>query len=320
MARIIGKGPSTTTWGTRWDDTIDIRGAAGGYGQGGNDTITGDGAANKLVGGDGHDHLVGNGGNDALFGGTGNDYLSGGSGNDMLYGDAGNDRLSGGSGNDRVRGGDGNDIIEHTVRTKGLLPASSDDYQGGSGTDTLLINVVGETENYGPARPEIRIDDHGNGVLAYTNYEMESDFVQAASFSGIERFQLTQDSAPLAYRGGALNATVLGGSGSDLFQGGSGDEMFDGGAGGDLVQVLWRPGMTLGYDYIRNFDPTQDAIAKNSRDEYDTGPDPLGITSVEKHGHTFFTFTDKTTGTVVGMLEVDTVGIPPIPPDDYIVG
>ncbi|EWY36409.1 hypothetical protein N825_27065 [Skermanella stibiiresistens SB22] len=317
MALIFGHG-RTTVWGTRWADEIHVGGRSAAYGQSGNDRIFGDDAANHLVGQTGNDSLFGRGGDDFLDGGRGNDHLYGEAGNDLIWGGAGNDFLVGGSGNDRVRGDAGNDTIVHDVRVAGLLPAGTDEYTGGAGADTLIINVRGQTETYGAAGPEIRIDDHGNGVLAYTNGPIESDFVRAATFTGIEVFHLVDDSNPLIFRGGALDATVIGGAGDDVFEGGEGDETFTGLAGNDQFLVLWRPGLQLGHDVIHGFNPVEDSLGKNSFDEDYSGPDPLAISAVERGGHTFYTFTDANTHAIVGTLDVDAVGLPPI--GDYLMG
>ena len=74
-----------------------IENATGGSG---NDTLTGNAAANSLSGGNGNDTLSGLAGNDSLNGGNGNDTLVGGDGDDTLTGVAGNDALDGGAGND----------------------------------------------------------------------------------------------------------------------------------------------------------------------------------------------------------------------------
>ena len=50
----------------------------------GNDTLTGNEAANRLESGAGNDVLAGNGGNDLLIGGAGSDMLSGGAGADRF--------------------------------------------------------------------------------------------------------------------------------------------------------------------------------------------------------------------------------------------
>jgi len=55
-----------------------------------NDTLTGDGAGNRIDGGLGHDVLNGGGGDDILIGGLGNNTLTGGSGADTFQWHAGN--------------------------------------------------------------------------------------------------------------------------------------------------------------------------------------------------------------------------------------
>ncbi|HEY0648178.1 matrixin family metalloprotease [Phenylobacterium sp.] len=52
----------------------------------GNDTLTGNGAANKLIANAGNDQLHGGAGADTLIGGSGSDALRGGVGNDLLLG------------------------------------------------------------------------------------------------------------------------------------------------------------------------------------------------------------------------------------------
>jgi Ca2+-binding RTX toxin-like protein len=66
----------------------------------GNDTLIGNGVANRLYGMRGNDVLVGGAGNDTLVGGAGNDTLKGGAGNDLLIGGKGKDILYGGAGRD----------------------------------------------------------------------------------------------------------------------------------------------------------------------------------------------------------------------------
>ncbi|HEX8224132.1 MAG TPA: tandem-95 repeat protein, partial [Allosphingosinicella sp.] len=58
------------------------------------DTLGGDGVANRLEGRDGNDRLEGRGGNDVLLGGAGKDVLEGGAGADRLDGGEGSDTAS----------------------------------------------------------------------------------------------------------------------------------------------------------------------------------------------------------------------------------
>ncbi|NUB46522.1 M10 family metallopeptidase C-terminal domain-containing protein [Fertoebacter nigrum] len=81
------------------------------FGGGGNDTLTGSGAANEIRGGAGNDNLLGENGNDTLFGQDGNDILRGGAGADSLVGGGGNDTLIGDTGNDTLTGNSGADVF-----------------------------------------------------------------------------------------------------------------------------------------------------------------------------------------------------------------
>ncbi len=62
-----------------------------------NDTIIGDGKANKLVGDEHDNKIFGEGGNDVLVGGDGNDQMHGGGGDDEMYGEGGDDLMFGSS-------------------------------------------------------------------------------------------------------------------------------------------------------------------------------------------------------------------------------
>lgn len=86
-----------------------------GFTGGGNDTITGNAAANWLKAGAGSDVLQGGAGNDTLVGAAGNDTLRGGNGADSIAGGAGNDLLVGGAGVDRMTGGVGRDTFVFNV-------------------------------------------------------------------------------------------------------------------------------------------------------------------------------------------------------------
>lgn len=69
----------------------------------GNDSLTGNGAANTIEAGVGSDTVNGGLGADVLWGEGGDDRLNGGDGNDTLIGGLGRDTLVGGAGNDLFR-------------------------------------------------------------------------------------------------------------------------------------------------------------------------------------------------------------------------
>lgn len=93
------------------------------------------------------ENAIGSRGNDTLVGNQLNNRLVGGAGDDVLEGSDGDDYLDGGAGNDVMRGGAGDDILVYDAAddVSGL--------DGGSGTDTLLIN--------GGILPTIDLTSHG---------------------------------------------------------------------------------------------------------------------------------------------------------------
>ncbi len=99
----------------------------------GDDTVTGNGVANRLGGRSGNDSLLGLAGDDTLIGGAGDDALQGGQDNDRLNGGGDNDTLDGGAGDDILNGGDGNDEINSGSGVRDVL-------FGGAGEDLFVFD------------------------------------------------------------------------------------------------------------------------------------------------------------------------------------
>ena len=205
---------------------------------GGDDTVVGNDANNRIEGGDGadkidgaagsdrllgeagNDELAGGNGNDTLVGGTGNDAAAGGDGQDVLFagaGDTGDDVFVGGRGGDIVGGGGGDDIVIGdsyfgTAFSFGVAQGSdngsaSDTLFGGAGNDTLLGGNLNDTNNNG------RVDAG------------EAD--QSGSGGGVA-FSGTGDDVIYAAAGDDI---IGGGTGSDVIRAGAGDDTIYGGRG-----------------------------------------------------------------------------------------
>ncbi len=64
------------------------------------DSLSGDGLANRIQGGDGGDYISGGGGNDEVEGGKGEDLMAANEGDDKMVGGDGSDVMSAGAGKD----------------------------------------------------------------------------------------------------------------------------------------------------------------------------------------------------------------------------
>lgn len=119
---------------------VTIEHAVGG---GGNDTITGNAAANKLTGNAGDDQLTGGSGDDTLDGGAGVDTLHGGQDNDTLTGGSENDNLFGEFGIDHLDGSAGEDILDGggSLNGAGGPGTTPDELTGGSEDDTFVYRT-----------------------------------------------------------------------------------------------------------------------------------------------------------------------------------
>lgn len=147
---IFGLGGNDTIFGLGGDDFIDAEvGNNRVDGGNGNDTIAAGAGNDTIKGDDGFDTIDAGDGNNNVDGGTGDDNVTAGIGNDILNGGLGNDAINGGEGDDTITGGDGDDAVQGGGSTAGnetiqgdlyKIGNGIDDYFGGAGNDTFVIN------------------------------------------------------------------------------------------------------------------------------------------------------------------------------------
>ena len=198
------------------------------FGGSGNDTLRGNGIANRLEGRDGDDLLDGRDGADTLRGGNGTDTLIGGAGDDLLEGGGDSDSLYGGDGNDSAAGAGGNDLLSGGLGNDTLLgDAGNDVLVGGAGADSLAGGDGIDTADYSGSTSGVSIDlVSGVGTLG----DAEGD-----RLSGIEN--LLGGSGNDVLRGNGDANLLQGNAGKDSLSGGAGNDTLDGGLGDDSLSA-----------------------------------------------------------------------------------
>lgn len=218
----------------------------------GNDTITGNNAANSLSGGAGNDSLTGGVGNDTLDGGSGIDTLVGGTDDDTYIVDSVSDTIieNLNSGIDRVFTSSDYTLaanVEHLTATSaaGLaLTGNSLDNSiiGGAGADTLTAGGGNDTLIGGQGNDVYNIVLSTTVLTENTNEGIDtvnlvSGFNTTAYNLGAEFENLSASalSVGMALTGNALNNSITGGSGNDTLNGDAGNDTLSGGAGVDTA-------------------------------------------------------------------------------------
>ena len=213
------------------DVLVTIENVVGG---GGDDSITGNTAANLLDGGAGA-------GNDTLLGGSGNDTLLGGDGNDQLVGGVGNDSINGGAGDDTIvyNFGDGTDVLVDgssgndtlsilgtaanntlSVTWNGSAITALTGIQAVAGIESVMADLQGGTDtlSYAGATAGVTVDLSGHHASGF------------ASIAGIEN--VTGGSGADTLTGDSAANVLAGGAGDDTYVVGAGDTVTEGAAGG----------------------------------------------------------------------------------------
>jgi Ca2+-binding RTX toxin-like protein len=238
-------------------------------GGGGNDTITAsDRSGNnepEYHGDAGEDTLIGQGLADKLYGGADNDRLSGGGDDDLLVGGAGNDVQVGGAGSDTFR------------VTREQTETDRDSFTGEIATDmegdTLWGGTADVTDVAGTALTDGQtdiLDNAGGGAFSLAGFSIASTDIEQINFnggtlvgtdntSGPETFDMrgltlnnvsaaidvhgaggadiihAADRNNMAYDGGSGNDQLFGSNEAETLRGGADDDLIEGAGGGDTL-------------------------------------------------------------------------------------
>ncbi|MDA8687831.1 hypothetical protein N9L98_02075, partial [bacterium] len=171
--------------------------------------------------------VIGSSNDDIIIGDDQNNILEGAKGNDIIRGGAGNDILVTGHGDDQLYGEEGDD----TLITVG---SGTQSYDGGDGTDTLIVDTSYLT-SLNPDYPN-RIDiDLISGIFGQQkNPELRDTItdIENVTYKGLFNARIHGDEQSNIIYGGSGNDRINGQGGDDYLYGGEGDDtIFLGGSG-----------------------------------------------------------------------------------------
>jgi Ca2+-binding RTX toxin-like protein len=175
----------------------------------GNNTIHAGDGANTVTASDGHNIIIGGNDIDTITVGAGGNYVDGGNGANTLTSGGGNDTIVSGIDVDTIATGGGDDKI--------LIKGGADVIAGGAGTDTLVVDYSAATVAITTSVP--------SGTLA-AGYAGTITGLGAATYAGIENFDITT---------GSGNDSITTGDGNDTINTGTGVDHITAGAGNDYI-------------------------------------------------------------------------------------
>lgn len=222
-------------------------------------------AGSALVGfGDaGNNKITGNALNNTLTGNGGADTLDGGKGNDTLVVDSADDVVIGGDGIDTVKASLNYDLtdVAHVTGVENLTLTGTTDINGtgnnlanvltgNTGANSLVGSAGADTLDGGGGADTLDGGEGGDTYIVKTGYapliindtgvDSGTDTVQSAIEltlgSGIENLVLT-GTAAINGTGNGLDNKITGNSAANILDGGAGADTLDGGAGNDLFKV-----------------------------------------------------------------------------------
>lgn len=239
------------------NDTVTGNGAANTIRSGaGDDTVTGEAGADYILGEDGNDTVLGGTGADTLIGGFGDDSMSGDSAFDLVRGGGGNDTLVGGTGSDTVYGGSNNDVLLGNTGVDYVYGNTGDDWispgngadeaHGGDGNDTI-IGRTGFDTIFGDAGDDLLTGSQGvdnlyggtgnDTMQGGTGFDiLEGGEGNDQMLGNIGNDSLLGEDGNDALYGATGDDTLRGGDGDDLILGNQGRDLMEGGAGDDTLR------------------------------------------------------------------------------------
>jgi Ca2+-binding RTX toxin-like protein len=264
--RLDFENPASNTGAAAGDVFDSVEGVLGSTG---NDTISGDGTANRFAGGAGDDLILGRAGNDELWGDSGNDTLEGGLGADTLTGGAGLDMVSytaaltalrinlsnpsqntaeaagdvfsqiegvlGSGYGDTISGSAGADRLDGAAGDDILIGLDGvDTLFGGTGDDTFDGGAGGDSFFGGSGTDSVTYAASDRGlVIDLAAPSKGTNWANGDSFSSVERV-IGSNFADLIWGDSAANH-LDGSQGDDCLFGGGGADTLWGGLGNDVL-------------------------------------------------------------------------------------
>ncbi|WP_234461617.1 beta strand repeat-containing protein [Stutzerimonas stutzeri] len=254
---VVGGAGNDTLDGSSGVDTIDYSaetdavtvnltsGNATGTGSG-NDTLQN---FENILGGAGNDTLTGNDAANRVDGGAGSDSISTGAGNDWIRFDADDTLVDGGSGNDTLAIATTDPVDFSAIDNNRFIGIEEIDLTGNGvqhitlgAADVLDLSDTTDTlKIHGDAGDKLTLTGNwtnaGTQPVSYNGAANQAYVKLTLAVGGVTATVLVDPALALdiVYQGDAGNDTLTGGSGDDVVDGGDGNDVLDGAGGTDDV-------------------------------------------------------------------------------------